>query len=99
MTHRMPYTEAFIMETHRLACLVPFAVPHVAVEEAEVAGYRFPKVISYFSIVISRMCSNTQRTTYTFPKDRLYSNHSWASWCCTSWVRSAEVVVHAPIDL
>ncbi|CAG0882024.1 unnamed protein product, partial [Darwinula stevensoni] len=35
---RMPYTEAFIMKTHRLASLVPYALPHEAVEEAEVAG-------------------------------------------------------------
>ena len=47
----MPYTEAFIMETQRLASLVPFALPHDAVEDVEVAGYRCPKVICYFSIV------------------------------------------------
>ncbi|CAG0902836.1 unnamed protein product [Darwinula stevensoni] len=51
--HRMPYTEAFIMETHRLASLVPYALPHEAIEDAEVAGFLIPKGTTFLANVWS----------------------------------------------
>lgn len=39
----VPYTEAVILETLRMFPLVPFGVPHMATEDATLAGYRIPK--------------------------------------------------------
>ncbi|CAG0897047.1 unnamed protein product [Darwinula stevensoni] len=43
----MPFTQAFIMEVLRLSHLGPFGVPHVATEDVEIAGYRYPKKFTF----------------------------------------------------
>ncbi|XP_017868613.1 PREDICTED: probable cytochrome P450 304a1 [Drosophila arizonae] len=40
---KMPYTEATIRETMRIETLVPSDVPHKALEDTELMGYRIPK--------------------------------------------------------
>ncbi|XP_017868735.1 PREDICTED: probable cytochrome P450 304a1 [Drosophila arizonae] len=40
---KMPYTEATIRETMRIDTLVPSDVPHKALEDIELMGYRIPK--------------------------------------------------------
>ena len=39
----LPYTEAFVQETLRIASVVPFGLFHSALEDTEVAGYKIPK--------------------------------------------------------
>jgi len=41
----MPYTQATILEIHRLGCVVPFPIPRLIQYETEYRGYRVPKVL------------------------------------------------------
>ncbi len=41
---RMPYFQATILETHRLANVVPIPVPRVAPKDWNYRGYLIPKV-------------------------------------------------------
>lgn len=40
----LPYTNAVLMESMRMATIVPNALPHRALEDIEVNGYIIPKV-------------------------------------------------------
>ncbi|XP_050707440.1 cytochrome P450 2L1-like [Eriocheir sinensis] len=40
---KLPYFEAVLSEVHRIASLVPLAVPHVASKDTELEGYSIPK--------------------------------------------------------
>ena len=39
----MPYTEAVIIEIHRVACITPFGLQHCALEDVEFEGFLIPK--------------------------------------------------------
>ena len=39
----VPYTEAVILETLRMFPVAPLAIPHMATEDATLAGRRIPK--------------------------------------------------------
>ena len=41
--HRLPYTMATIYEVQRMGDLVPFAIPHMAIDDTTLGGYRIPK--------------------------------------------------------
>ncbi|OQV14481.1 Cytochrome P450 2B4 [Hypsibius exemplaris] len=41
--HKMPYTEAVVTEIHRVACITPFGLQHIATEDVELEGYTIPK--------------------------------------------------------
>ena len=43
---RLPYTEAVLMEVHRMSSIAPFAVPHMATRETQLRGFTIPKVFS-----------------------------------------------------
>ena len=40
---KMPYVEAVVMETLRLSCPSPLAIPHVARQNTEVKGFKIPR--------------------------------------------------------
>ena len=40
----LPYTNAVLMESMRMATIVPNALPHSAMEDIEFNGYTIPKV-------------------------------------------------------
>ncbi|XP_037070845.1 cytochrome P450 2J6-like isoform X2 [Pollicipes pollicipes] len=40
---RMPYTDAFLMETQRVASLAPCGIEHVAAEEFQLGGFTIPR--------------------------------------------------------
>ena len=40
----LPYTNAVLMESMRMATIVPNALPHTATEDIQVNGYIIPKV-------------------------------------------------------
>ena len=44
----MPYTNAVLMESMRMATIVPNALPHSALEDIEFNGYVIPKVNCIF---------------------------------------------------
>ena len=50
----LPYTEAVILETLRIVCLVPFALPHYAARSTELCGYQIPEntlvLVNLFSV-------------------------------------------------
>ena len=41
----LPYTNAVLMESMRIATIVPMALPHFNSEDMEIAGYLIPKVL------------------------------------------------------
>ena len=41
----LPYTNAVLMESMRMATIVPNALPHTATEDIQVNGYIIPKVL------------------------------------------------------
>ena len=41
----LPYTNAVLMESMRIATIVPMALPHFTSEDIEIAGYLIPKVL------------------------------------------------------
>nr|AKH03504.1 cytochrome P450 3037B1 [Paracyclopina nana] len=47
----LPYTDACIMEIQRLGSIAPMAVPHRALKDVEVKGYRIPKDTLVFSVL------------------------------------------------
>ncbi|CAG0903010.1 unnamed protein product [Darwinula stevensoni] len=49
--NRMPYAQAFTMEVLRLSHLGPLGVPHESTEDADIAGYRFPKGTTFVANV------------------------------------------------
>ncbi len=40
----LPYTNAVLMESMRMATIVPMALPHTATSDLEIGGYKIPKV-------------------------------------------------------
>ncbi|XP_043213105.1 cytochrome P450 2C15-like [Amphibalanus amphitrite] len=50
---RMPYTEAFIMETQRVANTVPTGVEHVTREEIQLGGYTIPRGAQVISLLMA----------------------------------------------
>ncbi|KAF0306380.1 Cytochrome P450 2J6 [Amphibalanus amphitrite] len=50
---RMPYTEAFIMETQRMANIAPFGVEHVTREEIQLGGYTIPRGAQVISLLMA----------------------------------------------
>lgn len=43
-TQRLPYTEAVLLETQRIASIGPLTVPHRALKDTRLCGYFIPKV-------------------------------------------------------
>ena len=50
---RMPYTEAFLMETQRMANIAPTGVEHVAREEIQLGGYTVPRGAQVISLLMA----------------------------------------------
>ncbi|KAF0306383.1 Cytochrome P450 2C28 [Amphibalanus amphitrite] len=50
---RMPYTEAFIMETQRMANIAPTGVEHVTREEIQLGGYTIPRGAQVISLLMA----------------------------------------------
>lgn len=40
---RLPYTEAVLLETQRLASIAPSSLPHMTLSDTELCGYYIPK--------------------------------------------------------
>ena len=47
----LPYTDACIMEIQRLGSIAPMAVPHRALKDIDIDGYRIPKNAMVFSVL------------------------------------------------
>lgn len=43
LVYRMPYFQAFILETHRLANIVPNPIPRIVPRDWNIRGYTIPK--------------------------------------------------------
>ena len=50
---RLPYTEAFIMETQRMANIAPTGVEHVTREEIQLGGYTVPRGAQIISLLMA----------------------------------------------
>ncbi|KAF0306381.1 Cytochrome P450 2C28 [Amphibalanus amphitrite] len=50
---RMPYTEAFIMETQRMANIAPTGLEHVTREEIQLGGYTIPRGAQIISLLMA----------------------------------------------
>jgi cytochrome P450 family 2 subfamily U polypeptide 1 len=46
---KMPYTEAVMLEVHRMASLAPIGVPHATTEDVEFKGFKIPKNTMIFA--------------------------------------------------
>ena len=51
----MPYTNAVILESFRMASLIPFAVPHYALSDITIGEYVIPKGAGIFPSLINVM--------------------------------------------
>ena len=50
---RMPYTEAFLMETQRMASIAPSGVEHVTREEIQLGGFTIPRGAQIISLLMA----------------------------------------------
>jgi cytochrome P450 len=49
---KLPYTNAVLMESMRMATIVPMALPHTATEDIDFKGYTFPKDTIIFANIL-----------------------------------------------
>jgi len=47
--NRMPYTDAVMLESQRMGCVVPVNAPHSCVEDVTIGGYTIPKGTGVFA--------------------------------------------------
>ncbi len=67
----LPYTEACVMETQRLADVVPLGVPHTTIEDIVFRGYDIPKGTTVMSNLYSvHRDTRVWKDPYTFNPER-----------------------------
>ncbi|XP_063793790.1 cytochrome P450 2F2-like [Pseudophryne corroboree] len=61
--HKMPYTEAFILEVQRYADVVPLGLPHVLTKDTQIRNYTFRKGTIFHPLLTSVHYDETQFNT------------------------------------
>ncbi|KAK3102385.1 hypothetical protein FSP39_010985 [Pinctada imbricata] len=68
---KLCYTEAMIIETLRMGCIAPLALPHGTCEDTELLGYEIPQnTVVFFNIFSSNYDEELWRNPYEFRPER-----------------------------
>ncbi|KAK3103255.1 hypothetical protein FSP39_017874 [Pinctada imbricata] len=68
---RLSYTEAMILESLRMGCIAPLALPHGTYEDTELLGYDIPKdTVVFFNLYSSNYDEEVWNHPYEFRPER-----------------------------
>jgi len=68
---KLPYLEATIIETQRLASIAPFSIPHTTIKDTEFKGYKIPKDTTVLAnLYSSSIDTRLWKDPHTFSPER-----------------------------